>query len=46
MGKKKRKMKIIETLTGMLAYTQAANLQAQTAAMAEAGLQSQVQVEL
>ena len=37
-----KKMKIIETLTGMLAYAQAANLQAQTATMAEVGLLSQV----
>jgi len=39
---KSKKMKFIETLTGMLAYAHAANLQAQTATMAEAGLQSQV----
>ena len=37
-----KKMKIIETLTGMLAYAQAANLQAQTSAMVEAGSQSQL----
>ena len=36
-----KKMKIIETLTGILAYAQAANLQAQTTAMVEAGSQSQ-----
>ena len=34
-------MKIIETLTGILAFAQAANLQAQTTAMVEAGSQSQ-----